>query len=178
MPGVLIEEKRKYGIDCANAVWASDNMHAIYHKCGLPHILCDTDFAVETDDFILLIEYKNANIPEAIAHVNKGSEYNPFDKNKFDKIVRKYYDSLHYLRLEGKSKPVQYIFVLEYPKGDPVTRKMLRNRLKERLPFELQDQFTKGIKLIEKVDVVSIEEWNANGLYGRFPIKPVAPLGT
>lgn len=178
MPRVLIEENHIYGVDCTNAAWASDKMHAIYHECGLPHILCDSDFAVETDEFILLIEYKNANIPEAVAHANEDSEYDPFDKKKFDKIVRKYYDSLHYLRLEGKSKPVQYIFVLEYPKGDSVTRKMLRNRLKKHLPFKLQDKFKKGVKLIEEVDVVNIEEWNANELYGRFPIKPVTQLGT
>ena len=178
MPGVLIEEHHKYGIDCTNAVWASDNMHEIYHKCGLPHILCDTDFVVETDRYILLIEYKNANIPEATAHANKDNEYNPFADNKFDKIVRKYYDSLHYLRLMGKDKPVQYIFVLEYPKGNSALRKILRNRLKKQLPFKLQDQFAGGVKLIEAVDVVNIGEWNANELYGCFPIKPVAQLGT
>lgn len=178
MPRVLIEEKNKYCIDCTNAIWASDDMHAIYHSCGLPNILCDTDFAVETDDYILLIEYKNANIPEAVAHAREDTEYNPFESKKFDKIVRKFYDSLHYLRLAGKEKPIQYIFVLEYPKGNTASRKMLRNRLKKRLPFMLQEQFETGIKLIDAVDVVNINEWNADNFYGQFPIKPVAQLGT
>ena len=56
MPKVLIEEKGKYGIDCRNAVWASDEIHTMYHSCGLPEILCDADFVVETEDNILLIE--------------------------------------------------------------------------------------------------------------------------
>ena len=78
MPDVLIEEKRNYGIDCRNAVWASDEIHAIYHSCGLPDILCDADFVVETEDAILLIEYKNANTPEARAHATATTEYDPF----------------------------------------------------------------------------------------------------
>lgn len=178
MPGVLLEEKKHYGIDCSAALWASDEMHDIYHKCGLPHILCDADFAIETSDTILLVEYKNANIPEAIAHKDKTEEYNPFNNDKFDKIVCKYYDSLHYLHLMGKSKPIRYIFVLEYPKGDSTSRRMLRNRLQKRLPFRLQDIVNTGIKLIESVDVLNISEWNAHDAYGQFPIRPVAQQGT
>ena len=173
MPGTLIEEKRKYGIDCSKAIWASDEIHAAYHSSGLDS-LCDADFAVETEESILLIEYKNANIPEARAHANPGTEYNPFQSEKFNKIVRKYFDSLHYLRLKGKEKPVHYIFILEYPKGDSVSRKMLRNRLKDHLPFELQKQIGTGIKIIASVSVMSISEWNSDDYYKSFPIIPVA----
>lgn len=178
MPNVLIEEKRNYGIDCRNAVWASDEIHAIYHSCGLPDILCDADFVVETEDAILLIEYKNANTPEARAHATATTEYDPFQSEKFNKIVSKYYDSLHYLRLMGKEKPIHYIFVLEYPKGDSVSRKMLRNRLKKRLPFRLQEHFDTGIRLIDSVSVLNISEWNADVNYGQYPIIPIAQLGT
>ena len=34
MPGTLIEEKGKYGIDCSKAIWASDKIHAAYHTHG------------------------------------------------------------------------------------------------------------------------------------------------
>ena len=173
MPRVLVEEHHHYEMDCTNAVWASDEMHSIYHRCGLPGVLCDADFVVETNDFILLVEYKNASIPEAVGHATEDKEYNPFEDKKFDKIVRKFCDSLHYLRLVKKEKPVQYIFVLEYPKGDSVSRKLLRNRLKKRLPFKLQEQFEKGIELINAVEVVNINEWNSHNLYGQFPIRPV-----
>ena len=52
MPDLLIEEKGNYGIDCRNAVWASDEIHKAYHACGLPHILCDADFVIGTPDRI------------------------------------------------------------------------------------------------------------------------------
>lgn len=178
MPDVLIGEKRNYGIDCRKAIWASDEIHSIYHSCGLPDILCDADFVVETEDAILLIEYKNASIPEARAHATTTTGYDPFQSEKFNKIVSKYYDSLHYLRLMGKEKPIHYIFVLEYPKGDPASRRMLRNRLKKRLPFRLQEQFSTGIRLIDSVSVMNISEWNADTNYGKYPILPVSQLGT
>lgn len=170
MPGILKEENGRYGIDCTKAIWARDDIHDVYHACGLPHILSDADFAVETEDRLLLIEYKNASIPEARAHADRTPEYSPFKADKFDKLVRKYYDSLHYLHLAGKDKPIHYIFVLEYPKGDATSRRLLRNRLKERLPFKLQDRFEAGVKLIEAVSVVNIGEWNSDAYLGRFPI--------
>lgn len=178
MPDVLIEEKRKYGIDCRNAIWASDEIHAIYHSCGLPQILCDADFVVETEDRILLIEYKNASIPEARAHATAATGYDPFQSEKINKIVSKYYDSLHYLRLMRKEKPIHFIFVLEYPKGDSASRKMLRNRLKKSLPFRLQEQFDTEIKLIHHVSVMNISEWNADPVFGRYPILLVSQLDT
>lgn len=70
-------------------------------------------------------------------------------------------------------EPVKYIYVLEYPKGDIVTRKRLRNRMKQKLPFELQNNIGIGEKLIEKVDVLSIAEWNAHEEYGKYPITEV-----
>lgn len=52
-------------------------------------------------------------------------------------------------------------------------RKRLRNRLKLELPFALQEKIGNGRKLIEKLDVVSIEEWNKDKDYGKYPIAPV-----
>jgi hypothetical protein len=174
MPGLLTEEKQHYAIDCKNAVWASDGIHDLYHTCGVDGILSDADFAVETESKMLLIEYKNANIPEAIAHNTASTQYDPFKQDNFNKLVSKYYDSLHYLHLAGKEKPVCYVCLLEYPDSDSVSRKRLRNRLKKRLPFQMQEQFDTGVKLIESVAVVNIEEWNADELFGQFPIQPIA----
>ena len=176
MPGILTEEKNNYGIDCRNALWASSEMHDLYHSCGLPEILCDADFAIETDVSMFLIEYKNANVPEAITHAMGSKQYDPFKQDNFNKLVSKYYDSLHYIRLTGKNKPIWYICVLEYPNDDSTSRKRLRNRLKKRLPFKLQEQFDTGIQLIESVNVVNIAEWNADELFGQFPIRPIAEL--
>ncbi|MBO5485908.1 MAG: hypothetical protein J5988_03105 [Eubacterium sp.] len=41
--------------------------------------------------------------------------------------------------------------------------------MKTLLPFALQNNVNTGIKLIDKVDVVSIKEWNENSTYGRYP---------
>ena len=48
----------------------------------------------------------------------------------------------------------------------------LYHRLKAKLPFALQENMRKQ-KLIEKVEVLSIAEWNADPQYGEFPIQPV-----
>ena len=175
MPGILIEEHGHYGIDCKTAIWATGEVHDIYHRCGLSY-LSDADFVIETSDYFLLIEYKNSIVHEARIHAPSQREYNPEDDDKFKILVKKFYDSLHYLRLFGKNKPIHYICVLEYPKGNSTSRKVLRNRLKQQLPFRLQDSVETGIKLIESVNVVNIEEWNNHPKYGQFPIKPVNEL--
>lgn len=50
---------------------------------------------------------------------------------------------------------------------------MIRNRLKSKLPFALQENIGNGIKLIEKVEVLSIAEWNDHKYYGEFPIQHI-----
>lgn len=47
--------------------------------------------------------------------------------------------------------------------------KRLRERMKTQLPFALQKNINTGIKLIEKVDVVSFREWNEDSTYGKYP---------
>lgn len=64
-------------------------------------------------------------------------------------------------------------YILEYPNGDSVSRKMIRNRLKTKLPFALQENVGEERKLIHKVEVLSIEKWNASEEYGKFPILEV-----
>lgn len=53
------------------------------------------------------------------------------------------------------------------------TRKRLRNRLKMELPFSLQKNIGNGKRLIDRVDVLSIDEWNADSQCGSFPVKRV-----
>ena len=173
MPGILKEENGVYEFDCRNAVWESGEMHDVYNECKLSQFLCDADFVIETSDILLLVEYKNANIEKAREHAKPDNTSAPSSKELCKKIANKYYDSLHYIHLLGKNKPIHYIFVSEYPKGDSVSRKSLRNMLKDLLPFGLQERIGAGVKLIESIDVVSIDEWNNHKVYGQFPIKPV-----
>lgn len=164
MEKIFVEENGVYQIEYSNAVWATDQIHDVYHDSGVQ--LKDSDFLIEGESFIYMVEYKNANID----HAAKPEAFKPEEDRMLNKVVQKFYDSMHYLYLLNNQKPVQYIYVLEYPKGDIVTRKRLRNKMKQRLPFELQKKVGAGRKLIENVDVVSIKEWNESAEYGRYPI--------
>lgn len=164
---IFVEENGVYQIDCTAAIWATDKMHSDYQNAKL-HIK-DADFLIETLNEIIIVEYKNANIPNA----KNPQSFDPISDKKRKDVYQKFYDSLHYLRLLGKDKPINYVYILEYPKGDRVTRKRIRGKLKCELPFELQKLIGNGRKLIEKVDVLSIEEWNQNEIYGRYPIQEI-----
>lgn len=168
MNTIFVEENGVYSIDCTNAVWATDRIHKDYQESGI-HIN-DVDFLVENITHIILVEYKNANLAKAA----NPEAFNPIADKKISIITRKFYDSLHYLKLLGKEKTVQYVYVLEYPNGDIITRKRLRNRLKAELPFVLQEKIENGNKLIDKVEVVSIKEWNDHSIYGKYPIKKLS----
>ena len=167
MNRVFTEENERYQIDCSEAVWATEELHEEYTAAHSS--LNDVDWIMESQEKLYLEEYKNANIPGA---VNPGA-FQPSTDKMINKVVKKYYDSLHYLYLLGKEKTKEYIYILEYPNGDSVSRKMIRNRLKTKLPFALQENVGEERKLIHKVEVLSIEEWNASEEYGKFPISEV-----
>lgn len=166
MDKVFIEENGVFQIDCTKALWATNEVHDIYKE--IDNRLADVDFVIETDGKLLLVEYKNANI----AGASNPEAFNPNSDNKVNNIIRKFYDTLHYLTLKDKLKPKDFIYVLEYPKGDKVSRGLLRNRLQKFLPFRLQNKFS-NIRLIEKLEVLSIEEWNEHSEYGEYPLSAV-----
>lgn len=167
MEKIFIDENGEYGLDYSKAVWATDQMHQIYHDSKVQ--LADADFVLEDTESIMIIEYKNANTKRAVELSYKTKPFNPVDDNKFNSVIRKFYDSCHYLYLLGKFKTVQYIYVIEAQNSDSTMRKRLRDRMKTQLPFVLQQNMNTGIKLIDKVDVVSIKEWNENSTYGKYP---------
>jgi hypothetical protein len=163
----LTEENGFYQIDCTNAVWATDAIHQEYHNAGL-HIH-DVDFLIENDDTIYLIEYKNADIPGAASP----NSFQPESDKKVENVVRKYFDSLHYLTLLQKRKRKHFVYILEYPNGDSTSRKRLRNHLKTELPFALQRNLSDTVTLIDDIDVLSIEEWNTHQQLREYPISNV-----
>lgn len=169
MDTVYIEENGVYMLDCTAAIWSTDQIHEHYAQCVSGSFLNDVDFVIETNEYLLLVEYKSANIPGA-AHPEK---FRPERDEKLENVAKKYYDSLHYLFLAGKNKPKQFIYVVEYPKGDSTSRKMLRNKLKDRLPFKMQTAISESRRMIEDVQVLNIQEWNADELFGHFPISLV-----
>lgn len=167
METLLIDENGEYGLDCTQAVWASDKMHEDYHRAKVQ--LSDADFLLEEANNILIVEYKNADTKKAREARYKTPAFNPMDDKKFTSTVRKFYDSLHYIHLFGKNKPVKYVYVVEAPNSDAIMRKRLRARMKTLLPFALQENINTGISLIDRVDVLSINEWNMHDEYGKYP---------
>ena len=129
----------------------------------------------ETSDIpIIILSSKNLDF-EIILGLDKGADdyivkpFNPMEDKKVGSVIRKFYDSYHYLYLLGKRKPVHYIYVVEEPGSDSTMRKRLRGRMKTLLPFSLQESLDTGIKMIDKVDVMSIAEWNNDDIYGKYP---------
>ncbi len=171
MKNIFTDENGDYGLEYTNALWASDQMHKDYHNAKVP--LSDADFLIEDEKSIMIVEYKNANTKKAKDASFKTPSFNPMDDRKFASIVRKFYDSLHYVYLLGKCKPVKYIYVVEIPNGDEIMRKRLRVKMKTLLPFELQEKMNTGITLISKVDVLSIDEWNMHEEYGKYPLAAI-----
>lgn len=167
MAGLLIEENGIYGLDCSAAAWATDQINAAYHNAGVQ--LKDVDFVIEDEQNLLVVEYKNANVPGA----SHPESFNPAADKKIEAVIQKFYDTLHYLRLIGKDRAAKYVYIVEAPSSDSVMRKRLRNRMRQELPFKLQENIGNGKKLIAGVDVVSIQEWNENSDYGKYPLKPV-----
>lgn len=159
---ILTEENEYYAINCDKALWVSDEQHNAYNKT-VESFLKDADWFIETKTNIIIVEYKNG-----IVYQSKNDQFNPMKDKYIDSIARKYYDSLHYLTLLEKNKPKIYVYVVEYPNDDPVSRKMLRNRIAQKLPFGLQKSLSSTIKLINDFEVVSINEWNKK--YSDFPI--------
>lgn len=125
MEKFFIDENGDYGLDCSKAVWATDHMHQIYQEAKVQ--LSDADFVIEDVGYIMIVEYKNANTEKAVELSYKTKAFNPMEDTKYNSVIRKFYDSCHYLHLLGKSKPVQYIYVVETPNGDSTMRKRLRD---------------------------------------------------
>ncbi|MBM6897413.1 hypothetical protein H9X86_08555 [Pseudoflavonifractor capillosus] len=168
MPDRLIEENGRYALDCHNALWATDQIHTTYQQAKVR--LKDVDFVLETEELLILVEYKNANIEGAV----NPDAFQPNTEKRVDDIWRKYFDSLHYLALKGKTKPKHYVYILEYPNGDSTARRRLRTRIEDDLPFSLHTVLGIEPEIISEFSVLSIQEWNDHEVYGKFPLVPIA----
>ena len=164
---IYIEENGVYQFDFSQALWATDELNNIFHNTHIE--LSDVDFIAETDSDLILLEYKNANITGA----SKPEAFRPSDDKMINKIAWKYYDSWIYLIALQKEKPCTYVYILEHPNGDKSSRLAIREKIVNKLPFELQELPQIKRKLIKDIQVLSIDEWNNHEIYKRFPITPV-----
>lgn len=168
MAKIFTDEKQTCQIDFANAVWATDQLNNIFHDVK-DSILSDVDFIVEGANSIFFIEVKNPNF----RGVDNPKAFKPLDSDLIRVLAKKYFDSFHYVRGLGKTSNKQkiYICIIETKNSDSVTRKSLRNRLRDRLPFKLQKIFSE--KMIDDVKVLSFDEWNDN--FPQFPLSRLKP---
>ena len=165
----FLEENGIYQIDFTAALCSTNQIQAEYHSAGL--FLSDVDFVASTEEYVFLVEYKNASVSGA----TNPAAFRPHEEKRVDSVARKFYDSLHFLTVNGNRKPVKYVYIVEYPNADASTRKMLREKIAKKLPFEMQKG--KVYSLIEDFDVVSIAEWNEDAEYSQFPLTPVSHGG-
>ena len=144
MDGVFCDENKSCTIDFSAAPWATDRIHDVFHEAKL-FVLSDVDFVAETENELLLVEYKNANLSNA-AHPEA---FRPLEDKRLNRVAMKYYNSLQFLQVmnHGIDKKKRYVYILECLNGDRVLRR----------------------KMIDSVDVFSIEEWNE--AYPDFPLR-------
>lgn len=158
MAYIYIDENNSCKFDFSSATWATDKLNDTFHQANT--LLSDVDFVVEqyNKNDILLIEYKNASLPDATSP----DAFNPVEDNRINKIIKKYYDSILFLQAAGRisGKRKIYVYLVEWPKGDVYLRQRICERLRARLPFKLQEQNNFKENLIDEVYVFNIEEWN------------------
>lgn len=165
MQKIFTDENQSCQIDFSAAIWATDQLNAMFHAAKLS-ILNDVDFVAETDEALLLVEYKNANLAGAV----HPESFRPFEDKKLNNVARKYYDSRSALQVFGRihQKKTRYIYILECVNGDSVLRKRVRNLLAARLPFLLQQQVKLAEPWIDSLEVLSVDEWNTR--YKNYPL--------
>ena len=89
------------------------------------------------------------------------------EDKKISVVIRKFYDSLHYLYLLDKLK-LELPFMLQENIGTG------RNLIEKIEVLSIEEWNCDGRNLIEKIEVLSIEEWNCDANYGKYPIYPIS----
>ena len=154
---------------CTNVLNATDELHELYNK-NAGSMLSDVDFIIEDENNFIFVEYKNS----AVSGASAPNAFQPSQDTSVKKIARKFYDSLHYLRLIAQEggKSLDYVYILEYPNGDSITRKLIRDKIAKYLPFAIQNAIQKKHSstktIIRELMVLSIAEWNK--LYPKYPL--------
>lgn len=150
---IRIEENGRFQFDFSalDYVW---EFHDIVAKTALS----DVDFITETDEEVLFIEYKNANIknavnPEAMLQKIKHETF-------YHKIARKFYDSLLLFWARNgneKNLPIVYVLIIEHPILDKKLRRQLKLKIEKQLPFRLNDPLIKK-QVISNFEVMDLKE--------------------
>ena len=169
MAAIFTDENKTCKIDFSCAVWATDQLNKIFNDSLKDGVLFNVDFIAEYRNSIFFIEVKNSNF----YGVDKPKIFNPLDSQKLREVAHKYFDSFHYVRGLNKTNNKQkiYIYLIETYNGDIALRTALRSRLKDLLPFKLQESFSE--RMIDEVLVFSFDEWCKK--FPQFPLSRLQP---
>lgn len=167
---LFVDENNQFQFDFSKAMWASNELNDKYTR-KIHSLLSDVDFIVETDKEVIFLEYKNTDIlgasnPKAFTDKMCTDEH-------YMEIAKKYYGSILYTIACNKRKNYRYVYVLECALAGSTERLRLRNKIRAKLPFELQKEPEFEIQLINDFEILSIREWNENQRYSQFPISQV-----
>jgi len=159
MSGIYRDESESYEINLEYSPWSmGGELQDIFRTAG--SFLNAVDWIVETDDKLLLIEFKNYSTPDATVD----------NREKFYQgILRKYYFTAYYLLACGWQKTMNYVFIAEAPNFDKIIGKRARNAMQRRLPFDLQQNLEISNTLIDYFRILSVAEWNE--MYPMFPLR-------
>ncbi len=156
MGEIYVEENGYYQLDLRQADW-SLVLQPHYRAANLP--LADVDYIFQYRGQIVLMEYKNAKLPYELGY-RAAADFNPASDKMISNIASKFFDSWFYTSAHGFGQPITYIYVLEWPHADSITRKALRNMIAKVLPFRFQQLEQLPVDVISEFSVLSIDEWN------------------
>lgn len=151
---IRIEENGRFKFDFSELEYVWE-----FHDVVAKTTLSDVDFITETNQEVLFIEYKNANIKNA---VNPDAMLQKIKHESFyHKIARKFYDSLLLFWARNGNEnnlPVVYVLIIEHPILDKKLRRQLKLKIEKQLPFRLEDPLiTKQV--ISGFEVMDLAEW-------------------
>lgn len=151
---VLVDENNKFQFDFSELAYVWE-MHDVVRRT----MLSDVDFITETENEVLFIEYKNANV-EGAANPD-GMLKKMGHRDFYTKIARKFYDSLLlFWASDGNEKelPIVYVLIVEHPILDKKLRRQLKLKIMNQLPFKLASEKIKR-EIISTFEVYNLEEW-------------------
>lgn len=151
---ILLDENKQYEFDFTDTKYVLE-LHALANSL----MVNDVDFITETENEILFIEYKNAEVSNV---VNPDALFEKISTEKFiNNISKKYYDSLLLFWGEGNygvENEIKYILIIQHPKIDLKVRKQLKNKLIGKLPMIRKNKpIMKGF--ISAFEVYNLNEW-------------------
>ncbi len=157
---IYIDENGKSQFDFTKAQSVFEP-HALANTYG--EFLSDVDFVIEEDNQIVLMEYKNACVPET---ANPEALYQKVQSNNekfWKKIAKKFYGTMFLVWATGRNvndKKVKYVLLIETtPLIDSVLRMRLKEKMMSLLPFKYKQEGEIKREVISEFEIMDLSKW-------------------